>query len=231
MNGHYNKPPHDLGLIGLSSDNLAEYYEWHINRWKFDHSDEVFIDGQLIDEAEKRMIKLSRYDIRPKPESISVSCKANGSDLTETRFIEYEISRIEKLDKLSLPKRYGRDDYLVFLQQKKESLNKDYARLVKELKDNGFIAGATAEVLKSIIENHSLPGSSERVQWTGTRVAAWYFKEHFKIGEYSHKTKHHTPGIFNKCFVMKDANPLHGKDRPKNTDPSEPLKTILDGFR
>jgi hypothetical protein len=227
-----------LHLSGLTPDNVSEIYTRNYNRWRYMNSDEVIVNGKKVEGLERELLLLPDKNGNPQIKTCTVSdTTEEGLPLTEEKFIDEELKWNEQRYEKSFGSKINRSNniklgiYLEYLRQRKENLNKDYSSLAKQLKENQFINGTTAEVLKSIIENHSLPESCGRVTWTGNRVSAWYFKEHFKIGRYSPEKEHYTPGIFNKCFEMKDKKALHVKDKPNNLIPDEPLRTILDGFK
>ena len=108
----------DILIAGLSGENIEQYYKAKFNQWLFKYSDKVTIDKKIISKSQKIAIEAAFYNINPKPKSITVSNCLNGSQLTESRFIRYEIERIEKIKNLSLPKQYIKEDYLNFLHLK-----------------------------------------------------------------------------------------------------------------
>ena len=108
----------DLCLAGLDGDNVEIYYKKKYNKWLFDYSDEVFIDGELIDKSQKLGITLSSFNIKPEPKKIEVSGYLDGSKLTEERFLNFEIIRVMKLHTLSMGKSFNKEDYLQYLKSK-----------------------------------------------------------------------------------------------------------------
>lgn len=90
-------------LAGLTPDWIDEKYSNLYTRWKFDNSDDVWLDGRLLDKAEKRMIKISLYNIKPTPMEIIVSEKKAGFTLTEKMFIDKMISKLSKFTDADYP--------------------------------------------------------------------------------------------------------------------------------
>ncbi len=114
---------YEILLSGLNGNNSSDYYTIEFNRWLFDNSDEVILNGEVLTKADKFRIKVAFYNIQPPPNEIIMSGLINGSELTEIRFLEQEIKRIENLSNLlSLKKEYNRQDYLDFLYSKKIEL-------------------------------------------------------------------------------------------------------------
>ncbi len=85
-------------LSSLNNDNVDSVYGILFNRWRFDKSDEVRIDGELINSDEKAIIKLSLYDIRPKSTEIVISDTVSGFPLKEKIFIEQQIKKYESVN-------------------------------------------------------------------------------------------------------------------------------------
>jgi hypothetical protein len=141
MKDDYIKFVNDITIAGLNGDNINEYYQVRFNRWIFDNSDIVSMDGRELDKAEKRMIQISSYNIKPAPKEIIANGFINGSELTETRFIIFEIERILNLDNLSLGKEFNKQDYLKFLYSKQMPLHQQEPpspENIKSGKDNRF---------------------------------------------------------------------------------------------
>src|SRR5690554_2205836 len=167
-------------LMGLTPDNVNEIYTRNYNHWRYKNSSEVIVNGEKVEGLERDILLFPDENGNSNINTCKVSdITKEGLPLTEETFIDEAIKRNELLYNKSFGSEKNRSNnirlkiYLEYLQQRKENLNNDYSSLARQLKENKFIAGATAEVLKSIIENHSLPGSSERVRWTGNRVSAW----------------------------------------------------------
>ncbi len=105
-------------LIGLHGDNLEYYYKMQHTEWIYLNSDNVVIDGEICNERMERLFVLSLVKFgNRKLNSVEVCGKCNGSELTEKRFIEYEIDRISKIegDLLPLGKKLNKEDYLKYL--------------------------------------------------------------------------------------------------------------------
>lgn len=76
----------------LTKENVADKYYSHWQRWKFDNSSEVKIDGELITDKEKQLIKMSSYNIKPKPLTIETNdINKDGVHLEEIDFIEISL--------------------------------------------------------------------------------------------------------------------------------------------
>lgn len=105
----------DVNFSGLRGDNVEEYYRVMYNRFLIDYSDEVYLNGALLSEQDKKLIKLSFYKIEP-PGEISTSNFVNGSELNEKRFIKYELNRIETVKDISLAKIFNLEDYKQYLE-------------------------------------------------------------------------------------------------------------------
>lgn len=90
-------------LAGLTPDTIDEKYNRVFTRWKFDNSDEVWIDGRLIDKGEKWLIQVSMYDIRPVPKKIIVSELKGGFELTEQMFVKKMIRKLKQFADADYP--------------------------------------------------------------------------------------------------------------------------------
>ena len=111
-------------LAGLTPDWIEEKYKLVYERWKFDNSDDVWIDGRLVDKKEKLLIKVSRYDIRPMPKEIIVSETKNGFPLTEKMFIDKMIKKLSKFTDADYPDDIWQMRINLFLDYLKNKNNK-----------------------------------------------------------------------------------------------------------
>ncbi|MCB0455463.1 MAG: hypothetical protein KDC62_08750 [Aequorivita sp.] len=155
----------DFILIGLKGNDLQGYYNNRFNRWLFDNSDEVKMDGDILTDIEKKTIKLSGYNIKPQPKEIWVSKKTNGSDLTEELFLEIEINIIESLSPSTVTKMANKKDYLNFLKAKKEkidttSLQKD---ITKEIWFQVGVKFATGEMKELLNNNNGIAAKASEI--------------------------------------------------------------------
>jgi hypothetical protein len=90
-------------LAGLNPDWIDEKYNNLLTRWKFNNSDEIWIDGELIDKNTKRAIQISLFNIQPPPKEIIVSELKNGFPLTEKMFVEKMIIKLSKYNNADYP--------------------------------------------------------------------------------------------------------------------------------
>lgn len=113
----YSSNIKSLSLIGLNGKNQEEYFTKQFIRWRFHLSDEVLLDGRILSKDERTMRAISFYDFGD-AKTLTMSDEINGSELTESRFIEHEIKRVKNLKKLSIQDEYNKQDYLSFLTAK-----------------------------------------------------------------------------------------------------------------
>lgn len=121
-----------LKTLGLRGDNLDIYYKKTHTRWLFDYSDEVWIDGKLLEKEEKLAIKGVMYNIQPEPKEIKTSDMLAGSQLTENRFLDYELNRISYINPHDLGQSFNLEDYKAFLENKKVQITQGETPLQKQ---------------------------------------------------------------------------------------------------
>ena len=117
-------------LAGLKSDNIEEYYKEQYHKWLFHNSDTTFIDGELHSQAKDTptttegqniFLDVSFFStVRPQPQKVEVCGTKQGHELSEQKFITYEIKRVEKIDDnlLSDVNQWNKENYLKFLDEK-----------------------------------------------------------------------------------------------------------------
>jgi hypothetical protein len=112
-------------LAGLDPDWIDGKYKNLFTRWKFDNSDEVWIDGELIDKSTKRAIKNGFYNIQPKPNEIIVSEMKDGFPLTEQMFVKKMIRKLSQFTNADYPDDTWQmriDLFLEYLKKKETTL-------------------------------------------------------------------------------------------------------------
>jgi hypothetical protein len=111
-----------MELVGLNPANVNERYISLYNRWKFDNSDEVLVDGKLINYIEKQQVKFGTYE--PTPKKIIGSDLKDGFELTEKMFVEKMIQKLSNYSKADYPDDTWQmrvDLFLEYLKNKEKS--------------------------------------------------------------------------------------------------------------
>ena len=165
-------------LAGIKPTNISSKYNSLYTRWKFNNSDEIWIDGKLIPPKEKSLIIMSSYNIIPKPNDIIISETKDGFALEELDFIEQELKEKQPLYKKTIGSKINDTQhkqikiYLEYLEKRKRELTKN--KSTKESK-NDFthkqIAIAycllgkliTSENVAEILQKHSTNKSTEKL--------------------------------------------------------------------
>ena len=121
-----------LSLAGLT-DNVEQFYRVKYNRWLFEHSDNVWIDGELISKGKKMAILMSTNGISPK-EFVKYDGLSKGVKLTEIEFIERELYFYKKLNKAEYIKSDHRkiNIYISFLENRLKFFEKHIATILSE---------------------------------------------------------------------------------------------------
>lgn len=109
-----------LSLSGLTSSNVDEFYRVKFSRWLFENSDNVWVDGELIDEEEKQAFKFAFYNVRPKPKEIKTDRLWKGFELKESVFIKRELFKYKNIqpEKCNLSSNLKLETYIHFLQNR-----------------------------------------------------------------------------------------------------------------
>lgn len=157
-----------LKMAGLRGDNLEQYYQTKFLRWRFDNSDEVWMDDKLLTPQSKKLIKGVGYNIQPAPIKLVVSDKLNGSELTESRFIAYELEQMGKINPTDLAQSFNLDDYKAFLETKKAETKEQQAPPPEQ--ENGTLVKSKSDIFKeklsaiNFLELPTVKGLSEENQ-------------------------------------------------------------------
>jgi hypothetical protein len=117
-----------IELAGLTAESINEHYEGMLNRWKYDNSDEVWIDGRLIDHEEKIHIVMGMFNIEPQPKEIIVSELKAGFKLTEQLFIKsmiYKLNSFVNIDKPDDKWQMRVNSFLEFLKERQSEFYVD----------------------------------------------------------------------------------------------------------
>jgi hypothetical protein len=86
-----------LELSGLTDDNIDEKYKELYHKWLFFNSDEVYLDGKLLSESEKRLIAAAGFKSIDGELKFSSTRKCKGITLTENNFIKEHIKKYSLL--------------------------------------------------------------------------------------------------------------------------------------
>ncbi len=111
----------NINLLGLKGTNIEDYYKVQFNCWKFDNSDEVKLDGEVLSKNEKIILRMSLRGKNKVSGIIEMSDIVDGNELTEHKFIELEINRVNNIKDLSLGKDLSKQKYLQFLLEKENA--------------------------------------------------------------------------------------------------------------
>ena len=84
-------------IDGTKPERIEQAYQTYLNRWKFNNSDKVWLDNELISKDEKNLIIESNYNIKPKPKSIITSDIEDKIPLTEDLFINEQIRLFKRI--------------------------------------------------------------------------------------------------------------------------------------
>ena len=122
-----------LSLAGLTDNNATDIYKRKFGKWLFKHSDNVWIDGELISEGKKMAILMSTNGISPK-EFVKYDGLSKGVKLTEIEFIERELYFYKKLNKAEYIKSDHRkiNIYISFLENRLKFFEKHIATILSE---------------------------------------------------------------------------------------------------
>ena len=128
-----------MEFVGLKPTDVHDRYERLYNRWKFDNSDEVFVDGKQISYIEKQKVKFGTYE--PTPKKIIVSDLKDGFELTEKMFVEKMINKLSKYSKADYPDDTWQmriDLFLEYLKKKETTIQEKSKVLEKSTKQDRF---------------------------------------------------------------------------------------------
>jgi hypothetical protein len=151
------------GFSAITKENLEDIYNRRYNRFKFDNSDEVKIDGIIQSKEEKILIKMSNYIIVPTPKEVFVSELLNGFEITEEEFIKNEIIILNncQYDLLNLKNRLQFTFY-------KEYLNKRNSGTITEEKSQENKLTISEIALKYFYEGKIITRENAKKHLEGT---------------------------------------------------------------
>ena len=86
-----------LELSGLTDDNIDEKYKELYHKWLFFNSGEVYLNGKLLSESEKRLMAVAGFKSIDGELKFSSTKKIAGGTLTEKDFINNYIERYSLL--------------------------------------------------------------------------------------------------------------------------------------
>lgn len=162
-------------LQGLTIDNMQEYFEKEYNRWRFENSHEVTIDGEPIENKwEKNGILWSTKEIKAKECIVSDTTPSNFP-LSQREFIEKELRYLEpqynktigdtKNLEFNIKARY----YIEFLKAKLENKQvDDYSELYKGLVPT-YIQNLSLSDFNEIMTFKRLPNGKDKLKWSGKK--------------------------------------------------------------
>lgn len=79
----------------LTDEAREKRYQYLLRLWIIDNSDELTLNGKVVSEKARFLMKISNYKIEPQPKSFIASKKKNGKELKESDFLSLEIKRIK----------------------------------------------------------------------------------------------------------------------------------------
>jgi len=114
-----------LSLVGLT-ENAQQFYKVKFNRWLFENSDNVWIDGELISKNEKIAIQAAFFNIKPEPKTMEVDGLSKGRPLSEKIFIKNELHNYNNVNEQEyiIPDQLKLIDYISFLENRLSSIDK-----------------------------------------------------------------------------------------------------------